>query len=146
MDTMTTLDKGHGRQERRTLRATTALNGYLHWPGVQQVGMIESLVERNGKPTMEVRYFIISVPRSMAEAVKLLEWARGHWTIENPQSEDRRGDNLCALGGPCYHRDRRPVGVGRVERPRLGESRRYLMLSNEPASVPPRSRLVSQSH
>ena len=32
MDTVTTLDKGHGRIERRTLKATTALNEYLDWP------------------------------------------------------------------------------------------------------------------
>ena len=28
------MDKGHGRRERRTLKATTALNEYLDWPGV----------------------------------------------------------------------------------------------------------------
>jgi hypothetical protein len=28
-DTATTMDKGHGRLERRTLKATTALNKYL---------------------------------------------------------------------------------------------------------------------
>ena len=49
MDTVTTLDKGHGRIERRTLKATTALNEYLDWPGVAQVGQIESEVVRNGK-------------------------------------------------------------------------------------------------
>ena len=42
MDTATTLDKGHGRIERRTLKATTALNDYLDWPGVGQVGQVES--------------------------------------------------------------------------------------------------------
>ena len=49
MDTATTLEKGHGRRERRTLTATTALNEYLDWPGVGQVGRIESVVERDGK-------------------------------------------------------------------------------------------------
>ena len=44
MDTVTTLDKGHGRVERRTLKATTALNDYLDWPGVAQVGQVESEV------------------------------------------------------------------------------------------------------
>ena len=38
MDTVTTRDKRHGRRERRTLKATTALNEYLDWPGVAQVG------------------------------------------------------------------------------------------------------------
>ncbi len=83
MDTVTTLDKGHGRIERRTLKATTALNEYLDWPGVAQVGQIESEVVRNGKTTRETRYFITSVSRAVADAGQLLKWARGHWSIEN---------------------------------------------------------------
>ena len=79
----TTLEKGHGRRERRTLTATTALKGYLDWPGVAQVGRVESEVERDGKRTTETRYFITSVPREVAGAVGLLSWSRGHWTIEN---------------------------------------------------------------
>lgn len=83
MDCATTLDKGHGRSERRTLKATTALNDYLDWPGVGQVGQIESVVTRDGKTTQEVRSFITSAPRSEADAETLLAWARGHWSIEN---------------------------------------------------------------
>jgi predicted transposase YbfD/YdcC len=83
MDTATTLEKGHGRRERRTLSATTALNDYLNWPGVGQVGRIESVVQRDGKTTTETRYFITSVPRQTAGAEQLLRWSRGHWTIEN---------------------------------------------------------------
>src|SRR5271165_1737533 len=83
MDTVTTLDKGHGRRERRTLKATTALNDYLDWPGVAQVGQVESVVSRDGKTAHEVRSFITSVPRSEAGAGRLLEWVRGHWSIEN---------------------------------------------------------------
>jgi hypothetical protein len=83
MDSATTLDKGHGRCERRTLKATTALNEYLDWPGVGQVGEIESVVTRDGQTTREVRCFVTSVPRSEAGAGTLLKWARGHWSIEN---------------------------------------------------------------
>lgn len=83
MDTAETLEKGHGRHERRTLVATTALNGYLDWPGVGQVGRIESVVQRDGKRTTEPRHFITSVPREMAGAEDLLRWSRGHGTIEN---------------------------------------------------------------
>jgi hypothetical protein len=77
------MEKGHGRLERRTLTATTALNGYLDWPGVGQVGQVESVVDRDGKRTAETRYFVTSVPRELAGAEALLSWARGHWTIEN---------------------------------------------------------------
>jgi hypothetical protein len=83
MTTATTLDKGHGRTERRTLKATPALNDYLDWPGVGQVGQVESVVTRDGKTTTEVRSFVTSVPRSEAEGERLLGWVRGHWAIEN---------------------------------------------------------------
>lgn len=89
MDTATTLDQGHGRRERRTLKATTGLNGYLDWPGVAPVGQIENEVVRDGKTSHETRYFLTSVSRSRAGAAQLLVWARGHWSIEN-RSHDVR--------------------------------------------------------
>jgi predicted transposase YbfD/YdcC len=82
-DTATSLDKGHGRCERRTLKATTALNEYLDWPGIAQVGQVESVVERDEKISHETRYFITSVQRSLADAGQLLTWTRGHWSVEN---------------------------------------------------------------
>jgi hypothetical protein len=83
MDTATTLDKGHGRRERRTLRATTALNEFLDWPGVAQVGEVTSQVDEDGQRTEATRYFITSAPRTVAGASELLCWTRGHWSIEN---------------------------------------------------------------
>ena len=80
---MTTLDKGHGRRECRTLKTTTALNDYLNWPGVAQVGQLESVVQQNGTVSTETRYFITSAPRKLADASQLIQWARGHWSIEN---------------------------------------------------------------
>ena len=65
------------------MKATTALNAYLDWPGVAQVGQIESVVEQNGTVSQETRYFITSAPRESADADVLLTWARGHWSIEN---------------------------------------------------------------
>jgi hypothetical protein len=65
------------------LKATTALNAYLDWPGVAQVGQIESVVEQDGQVSQEARYFITSAPRELADAGVLLTWARGHWSIEN---------------------------------------------------------------
>ena len=83
IDTVTTLDKGHGRRERRTLKATTALNEYLDWPGVAQVGQVDSEVVKEGKTTRETCYFITSVSRAVGDAGQLLKWVRGHWSIEN---------------------------------------------------------------
>jgi hypothetical protein len=65
------------------LRATTALNEYLDWPGVAQVGQVTCQVDENGKRTEATRYFITSVPRTVAGASVLLGWVRGHWSIEN---------------------------------------------------------------
>lgn len=83
MDTTTTLGKGHGRRESRTLTSTTALNGYLDWPGVRQVGEIKTTVYEYRKETQATRYFITSVPRTLAGATTLQNWGRGHWTVEN---------------------------------------------------------------
>ena len=38
---------------------------------------------KDGKTTHEIRYFITSVSRPVADAGQLLKWARGHWSIEN---------------------------------------------------------------
>lgn len=65
------------------MKATTALNAYLDWPGVAQVGQVESVVERDGEVSQETRYFITSAPRESADAGVLLGWTRGHWSIEN---------------------------------------------------------------
>jgi len=40
------------------LKATTALSQYLDWPGVSQVGQVESVVEQDGTVSHEIRYFI----------------------------------------------------------------------------------------
>ncbi len=79
----TTVMSASYRRERRTLKATIALNEYLDWPGVAQVGQIESVVEQGGKVSHETRYFITSVPRDIGSASQLLVWGRGHWSIEN---------------------------------------------------------------
>ncbi len=78
-----TLDKHGGRVERRVLRTTTALNGYLGWPGVAQVRLLKRTVAAGGEVIVEVQLIITSVPRERADAAALLGWARGHWRIEN---------------------------------------------------------------
>jgi hypothetical protein len=59
------------------------LNGYLDWPGVAQVGLLERTVTVGGEVTVEVQPVITSVPRGRADAATLLGWVRGHWGIEN---------------------------------------------------------------
>jgi hypothetical protein len=62
-DEAATTDKHGGRVERRRLRVTTMLAGYLDWPGLAQVGRLERTVTVGGEVTVEVQYLISSVPR-----------------------------------------------------------------------------------
>ena len=74
----------HGdRRERRTLWASAALNGYLHWPGLGQVCCVERRRRRKGRETVERVYAITSLPPERADAARLLAIWRGHWGIEN---------------------------------------------------------------
>jgi predicted transposase YbfD/YdcC len=78
------VDKGHGRHERRTLTSTTVLNGYLDWPGLQQVCGIERERRLKGRVERETVYYITSLPRTLAGPEDLQKLARDHWgAIEN---------------------------------------------------------------
>lgn len=78
------MDKGHGRLERRTLTSTTVLNGYLDWPGVQQVCRIDRERSLKGRCERETVYYITSLPRTLAGPEDLLQLARDHWgAVEN---------------------------------------------------------------
>jgi predicted transposase YbfD/YdcC len=73
----------HGdRVETRRLWASSALVGYLDWPGAQQVLCLERTCLRQGQTTREVRYAITSLGPATAAAT-LLDHLRGHWAIEN---------------------------------------------------------------
>lgn len=78
-----TVDKGHGRREVRRLVASTELNGYLDWPGVAQVVMIERRWWGRGEEKRAIRYALTSLPPTVAGADRLLALVRGHWQIEN---------------------------------------------------------------
>ena len=74
---------GHGRVEIRRLQASTALNAYLTWPGVQQVFRLERQITRQNHSTTEVVYGITSLSPARASAAQLLTFTREHWHIEN---------------------------------------------------------------
>ena len=75
----------HGRIETRTIWTTSALNGYLDFPHVGQAFAIErqTIVKKTGKRSVEIAYGITSRSKQQADARRLLEINRGHWTIEN---------------------------------------------------------------
>jgi len=83
--TAQTIDKGHGRIERRTLTVSSELSAYLDWPNAQQVFKLERDFTRlkDGKRTHEVVYGLTSLTAQQAHPHRLLALIRGHWGIEN---------------------------------------------------------------
>jgi len=82
-----TVNKGHGRIERRTLETSTMLNDYLDWPGLAQVYRLERQFTwlRQGQVTKrscETEYGITSLSRPQASPADLLQHRRKHWFIE----------------------------------------------------------------
>ncbi|GAB4524462.1 MAG: ISAs1 family transposase [Anaerolineae bacterium] len=81
----TSVDKGHGRLERRILEASTTLNDYVDWPYLGQV-IRRTIIRtdlKTGETSVTVRYAITSLSPEQADAARLEQLWRGHWTIEN---------------------------------------------------------------
>ena len=80
---LVTTEEGHGRVETRTylqLPGPETLPGFALWKGLKTLAIVTSLCLRDGKETIEVRYYI----SSLAMGVKQLARAvRGHWGIDN---------------------------------------------------------------
>lgn len=85
-DYATTLNKGHGRIERRECWAIDdpVCMEYLgtagEWPGLRSVVKVESWRETESGTTVQARYYISSLA---ASAQRQLAAARSHWSIEN---------------------------------------------------------------
>ena len=80
---LVTTEKGHGRQETRTylqLPAPTKLPGFMLWKGLKSIGLVTSCIVRDGKETIEVRYYINSLAVNVKQFARSV---RGHWGIEN---------------------------------------------------------------
>jgi predicted transposase YbfD/YdcC len=87
--TARTVTKHSGRLEERRLRASAALAAYLGesgWTGVGLVLEMQTLVRGPSQPARpprrEVRYFLSSLPPSVAP-LAALQAVRRHWHIEN---------------------------------------------------------------
>ena len=80
-----TENRGHGRLERRTLTLTTALEGFLTWPGQQQVFQVVRTRTnlRTGEVAGETVVGITSLSAPRADAGFVLARVRNHWIIEN---------------------------------------------------------------
>jgi predicted transposase YbfD/YdcC len=80
---VTTVDKGHGRFERRTLRTTPAPVSPGHWPGAAQGFEVKRERTLKGKKSVEVVYGVTSLTEDEADARRLSALVREHWHIEN---------------------------------------------------------------
>ena len=78
-----TKETGHGREEVRSyiqMPVPEDLPGLERWEGLKSIGTVESRCVRDGKETVELRYYI----SSLGVGVKRFAHAvRGHWGIEN---------------------------------------------------------------
>jgi predicted transposase YbfD/YdcC len=78
-----TQEKGHGREEIRSyiqMPVPDDLRGLELWKGLKSIGMATLVCVRDGKETIETRYYI----SSLAVSVKQFAHAvRSHWGIEN---------------------------------------------------------------
>lgn len=79
------VEKGHGRLERRTLESSPTLSDYVDWPSVGQVmrRQNERIRLKTGEVSTATTYGITSLPGTEANASDLERLWRGHWTIEN---------------------------------------------------------------
>ena len=78
-----TEERGHGREETRTYYVCPVpddLPDRRRWRKLMAIGIAINDTLRDGKPTSEVRYYILSRKLS---AKKFGEAVRGHWSIEN---------------------------------------------------------------
>jgi predicted transposase YbfD/YdcC len=78
-----TIEKGHGREEMRTylqLPAPKSLPGFTPWKGLKTIGVVTSRCLRDGKETIEIRYYISSLAMGVKRFARAV---RGHWGIEN---------------------------------------------------------------
>lgn len=83
-DVHQTIDKGHGRLEKRRyylLGNVEHLVDAQQWTGLKRVGMIESVRHIEGKPTTtERRYYLTSLDGGVE---RFAQASRDHWGIEN---------------------------------------------------------------
>jgi predicted transposase YbfD/YdcC len=78
-----TTETGHGREETRVylqLPAPKSLPGFTLWEGLKTIALVTSRCIRDGKETIEVRYYISSLAMGVKRFARAV---RGHWGIEN---------------------------------------------------------------
>jgi predicted transposase YbfD/YdcC len=79
-----TLEKGHGRLDKRSIIVSSLLADYSDWPALAQVFKLErQSTNALGITQTQVRYGVTSLPTHVVDPKRLLGLTRGHWGIEN---------------------------------------------------------------
>lgn len=143
------MEKGHGRLEKRTIRASGALAGYSDLPGLAQVAEVrtEVTVLKTGEVRDHTRYLVTSLTAEAADPARLLALSRGHWRIENTCfhvkddsfGEDRQvlqrlrsGEVLCGLRNAAMTLLRGTCDLWTAKEPMTGRSD---YLAADPAAI-----------
>jgi predicted transposase YbfD/YdcC len=82
-DSHTTVEKDHGRFEKREYWVSSELSWLPEvkaWKDMQSIGMVRATRQIKGESRTETRYYISSLP---ADAKGFAEAVRAHWGVEN---------------------------------------------------------------
>jgi predicted transposase YbfD/YdcC len=116
----TTLEKGHGRIEKRTIKTTSVKEGQTNFPYAAQFAKVERyFTDLHGeKPRRDIQLYITNLSAEEADAPVLLESIRGQWSIEN---------SLHWVRDVTFDEDRSQIRTG--SEPRVFASIRNLTIS-----------------
>jgi predicted transposase YbfD/YdcC len=79
-----TVEKEHGRLDKRSIVVSSLLADYSDWPALAQVFKLErQSTNALGVTQTQVCYGATSLPAHLANPQRLLELTRGHWGMEN---------------------------------------------------------------
>jgi hypothetical protein len=83
-DSHTTVEKDHGRFEKREYWVSSELSWLPEakaWKDMQSIGMVRATRQIKGESQTETRYYISSL---LADAQGFAEAVRAHWGVETP--------------------------------------------------------------
>jgi predicted transposase YbfD/YdcC len=117
---LTTLEKGHGRIEKRTIRTTTVKEGQTNFPYAAQFIKLDRVFTdlKGENPKTDWQLYIASLTAEKADRKTLLELIRGQWSIEN---------SLHWVRDVTFDEDRSQIRAG--SEPRVFASIRNLVIS-----------------
>ena len=140
----TTIDKGHGRLETRSIEVISTDKTILTFPGVQQVARLHRIREvlKYNKKSEETVYLFTNIPFSDLNEHQFLQLHRSYWAIENKLhyrkdftfGEDR--STIRAKDGPQNMATLRNFAIGLMLRNKIDNVKRCVEnLQHDPYSL-----------